>query len=524
MTPRPGPSRSRPAAQACPFCAFGHEPGFEHAPGACVRGGAPTPLEALPDLDPRALESASDLQEQGPVALAALGRLDRPYVRRAGERVFRPAGVDAALGVLGKLGALSVVLDDPALELETAYAVGRVPGWQRLGPWDGDRASAPGLRRVIGHDGATPGPDDLGRADLVVLLGVGRALPEGALKLLEQAHGRGARLFEIRLGDDPPALAEGLAEVRMRLAPRARLELLEALAGGLFDEDWHRPDVLHQATAGWEVLRGLTTLRAMARLRENHVDTPGVRALLEALARAERQLFVWGPAWVAGEGQAAEPSEVVAACARLALLSEAVGRPGTGLLPLPTHPAEPCLTALGGPWSGPASDAGTLLCVGGDPRGRAPLGAASRERLAGAARRVHLGPVLDQASVAAGGGEVWCLPTSSAAEQRAPGARVGALRAVIAPRSGDAAPRGDARPALHWLRQTAAGGELPDDLEDLHPALAASRPALAPLATLAPGEIFRWGGERLGERRHFPTPDGRAWLDPRPRPPETPGP
>jgi predicted molibdopterin-dependent oxidoreductase YjgC len=139
---------------------------------------------------------------------------------------------------------------------------------------------------------------------------------------------RGARLFVI----DPRAIELcSLAEHQLPLRPGTNVALLNAIAKIWLDERRLDEAFVAERCEGFEALEGflagVSVEEAAATCR---LDSDAVRHFALALADAGPALYVTG----LGLSEQTQGVASVQAIANLALLSGAIGRPGTGLLPL----------------------------------------------------------------------------------------------------------------------------------------------------------------------------------------------
>ncbi len=263
-------------------------------------------------------------------------RLTQPLVRRNG--ALEPASWDEAIvaaseGLRAAKGAAAVAsarATGEELYLLQKFARG-VLGTNDVDT--GSRAShAPSdvaLREAFGHAAATTSFDDLEHADALVVTG---ADPDGAHPVLaarlRQAALAGAALIVIDPRRTP--LAE-LADVHLALRPGANVPLLNSLACALIEEDLVDHAFLEAHAAGWETFAPFVRLHTPERWQDTTgVPAAQVRRAARLLGRAKRPWFAHG----LGVTEHRQGTDAVRLIANLACLTGAVGRAGTGVLPL----------------------------------------------------------------------------------------------------------------------------------------------------------------------------------------------
>jgi formate dehydrogenase alpha subunit len=190
-------------------------------------------------------------------------------------------------------------------------------------------STADALRASTGAGAASASYVDIEAARSIVVAGANptEAHPVVGARIVQQTR-RGARLFVI----DPRAIELcSLTEHHLPLRPGTNVALLNAIAKIWLDEGRLDEEFVTERCEGFEALErflaGLSVEEAAATCR---LDPDAIRRFARALADAGPALYVTG----LGLSEQTQGVASVQAIANLALLSGAIGRPGTGLLPL----------------------------------------------------------------------------------------------------------------------------------------------------------------------------------------------
>ncbi len=263
-------------------------------------------------------------------------RLTQPLVRRNG--ALEPASWDEAIVAAceglhsprgaGAIGSARATGEELYLLQKFARGV--------LGTNDVDTGSrlshAPSdvaFREAFGAAAATASFDDLERADVLMVTG---ADPDAAHPVLaarlRQAALAGATLIVVDPRRTP--LAE-LADVHLAVRPGANVPLLNALACTLLEEDLVDHAFLESHVAGLDVYAPFVRRHTPERWQDvTGVPAATLRRAARLLGRAQRPWFAHG----LGVTEHRQGTDTVRLLANLALLTGAVGREGTGVLPL----------------------------------------------------------------------------------------------------------------------------------------------------------------------------------------------
>ena len=544
-------------------------------------------LNTMDALDPERVADTAALAPLSSRQLRELGRLPVPLRRRRGERGFTPVGWDALWADVGARWRAfdprrtAMYVTSRGMTNEVYYAAQKVMRW--LGSNNVDNSarlchspSTSGLKSTIGVAATTCSYVDWYEADLIVFLGSNPANDQPvATKYLAEARRRGARVVMINPYREPgmerywiPSDLES-AVFGTRLTDRfvpvkvgGDLALLNAVAKRLVERGAIAHDFIAQATTGFEALRAelarqpLEALLAIAGL-----DREQLEGLADELAAADRAVFVWSM----GITQHVHGGDTVRAIVNLGLLREAVGRPGTGMMPIRGHsgvqggaemgayatalpggvpvdaesaahfsrlwgfevPAAPGLTTTEWIEAARRGELDGLYCIGGNFLETLPDPAGVTEALARIPLRIHSDLVLTTQMLVEPADTVYLLPARTRYEQKDGGTETSTERRVIFSPQIDGHEVGQA--ASEWeLLADFARAVKPQGAERLgltsgaaiRADIAAAVPAYAPIAGLRQtGDQFQWGGARLCEGRRFPTADGRAHFQPV-RPPQ----
>jgi molybdopterin-dependent oxidoreductase alpha subunit len=549
-------------------------------------------LNTMPAADPAAYADAAALRALDGRALRELGRLGWPLRRRRGERGFTRIGFDEAWAGIGARwkaadpDRTAMFVTSRGITNEVYYAAQKVMRF--LGSNNIDNSarlchspSTVALKSAIGVAATTCSYTDWFDADLIVFLGSNPANDQPvAMKYLARARKRGVRVVSVNPYREPglerywvPSdLDSALFGTRMAdrwiaVRPGGDLAFLNAVAREALLQGLARDDFIAEATTGFPEWRDALLAADPGVLVElAGVSAEDVRTFTAELARAGRTIFVWSM----GITQHAHGSDTVRAIANLALLREAIGRPGTGLMPIRGHsgvqggaemgayatafpggvPISPESAAhFSALWGFPVPDRAGATCVealeraasggldalyaaGGNFLDTLPRPDLVEEALRRIPLRVHTDIVLSSQMLVEPAEEVYILPARTRYEQKDGGTETSTERRVIFSPEIPGHEVGCARSEWELLRDLAfavRGEEARilglDSGPRIREDIARAVPFYAGIERLSrAGDQFQWGGARLAEGRRFPTPDGRARFQVvHPPPPPPPG-
>jgi len=544
-------------------------------------------LNTMDALDPSRLADAGALAGLSSGGLRELGRLPVPMRRRRGERGFQPVAWDELWADVGRRwracdpARTAMYVTSRGMTNEVYYAAQKVMRW--LGSNNVDNSarlchspSTSGLKSTIGVAATTCSYTDWYDADLLVFLGSNPANDQPvALKYLAEARRRGARVVMLNPYREPgmerywiPSELESalfgtrLTDLFVPVQVGGDLALLNAAQKLLVERGAIAEDFIAQATTGFETLVAELERQPLdALLATAGVTRPQAEALVDELVAADRAIFVWSM----GITQHAHGGDTVRAIVNLGLLREAVGRPGTGMMPIRGHsgvqggaemgayatalpggvpidaasaahfsalwgfpvPPSPGLTTTEWFEAARRGELDALYCIGGNFLETLPDPGGVRAALATIPLRIHSDLVLTSQMLVEPADVVYLLPARTRYEQKDGGTETSTERRVIFSPQIDGHQVGEARSEWELLADFARAVK-PQGVERLgldsgasiRRDIARAVPAYAPIAELArQGDQFQWGGARLCEDRRFPTPDGKAHFQPV-RPPQ----
>ncbi len=541
-------------------------------------------LNTMGALDHSRLADAAQLRASSSKELRALGRLAWPMRRRAGEKGFTRATFEEAFREIGPRwraappDRVAMYLTSRGLTNEVYYVAQKVMRF--LGSNNVDNSarlchspSTAGLKSTIGVAATTCSYTDWFDSDLIVFLGSNPANDQPvAMKYLARAKKRGARVVVVNayrepgmerywVPSDPDSALFGtkMADRFVMVKVGGDLALLNAVARRLIERGEVKKDFIEQATTGFDALdRSLAATSMDSLLATAGVDSAALEEFVDEIARAEKMVLVWSM----GITQHKNGADTVRAIANLGLLREAIGRPGTGLMPIrghsgvqggaemgayasafpgglpidatnarrfsqewgfdvPDRPGLPTATMLEAAGRG---EIDALWCSGGNFLETMPEPARIERALARIPLRVHCDIVVtsqmlvDPAPAAGADATVWLLPVRTRYEQKDGGTETSTERRVIYSPHVPGHDVGDARSEWELLLDLARAVD-PARYSRVHfesgaairADIARAVPAYRGIETLSKqGDQFQWGGARLCTDREFPTADGKA--------------
>ncbi len=538
-------------------------------------------LNTMGALDDALLSDAAKLRERSGAELRALGRISHPMRRRAGERGFTRVSFDDVWRDVGPRWRaapperVGMYLTSRGITNEVYYVAQKV--MRLLGSNNVDNSarlchspSTAGLKSTVGVAATTCSYTDWFDADLIVFLGSNPANDQPvAMKYLARAKKRGARVVVVNayrepgmarywVPSDPGSAVFGtdIADRFVLVKVGGDLALLNAVARRLIEQGHVKREFIDAATTGFDAFAAaLAAASEEDLLAQAGVDRATFDDLVGEIARAERAVLVWSM----GITQHVNGADTVRAIANLALLREAVGRPGTGLMPIRGHSgvqggAEMGAYATAFPggvpidaasarrfaelWGFPVPDrpglptvalleaAGrgevdALWCSGGNFLDTMPEPAAIARSLARIKTRVHVDIVVTSQMLVdpePGDGVVYLLPARTRYEQKDGGTETTTERRVIFSPHVPGHDVGEARSEWELLidlaRAVAPDRCAPVAFESgaaIRADIARAVPSYRGIESLAKqGDQFQWGGPRLCADRRFPTQDGKA--------------
>jgi len=264
-------------------------------------------------------------------------RLTTPLIRRGGR--LEPASWEDAIAfvareLLARRGAVAG-LSSSRCTNEENYLFQK---WMRagLGTHDVDccarvchAPSAAGMRVAFGTGAATNSFEDIERADLILVVGANPTAAHPVVGArIRQAALRGAALIVV----DPrrTELAE-IADLHLRPRPGTNVPLMNAIACALVEEGRVNREFIAARVEGWDEFRAfILGQRPESAEAVCGVPAAAIREAARRYGSARRPMMLHG----LGVTEHMQGSETTMLLCNLALLTGAVGRPGTGINPL----------------------------------------------------------------------------------------------------------------------------------------------------------------------------------------------
>jgi molybdopterin-dependent oxidoreductase alpha subunit len=540
-------------------------------------------LNTIGPLDPARLADADALRRLSSKELRALGRLPYPMRRRRGERGFARISWDELWAEVGprwraaEPSRTAMFVTSRGITNEVYYVAQKVMRW--LGSNDVDNSarlchspSTAALKGAIGVAATTCSYADWFDADLIVFCGSNPANDQPvSTKYLAEARRRGARVVSLNAAREPgldrywipsepmsALFGTAICDRTWLVRVGGDLAFLNGVAKLLVESGRYARGFVEAATSGFDELarelrgQSLDELAALAGTTRAELE-----AFADEVAAADRAVLVWSM----GLTQHAHGADTVRALANLGLLREAVGRPGTGLMPIRGHsgvqggaemgayatafpggvaidersarrfselwgfevPSRPGRTTVEALDAARRGELEAFYCIGGNFLETMPEPRRVEEALARIPLRLHSDVVVTSQMLVEPAEAAYLLPARTRYEQEGGGTETSTERRVIFSPEIEGRRVGEAESEWRMLLALARAAK-PDGYERLvhFPDAAAIRaeieravPAYAGIARLArQGDQFQWGGPRLCEGRSFATPDGRARFQP----------
>ena len=591
------------AREAGGFLAFTRRLGSHNACKTCAvgmggqRGGMVNEAGSFPEVCKKSIQAqAADMQP--PIAesffsshdvaalerlsgreLEAAGRIGFPLVWRAGDRHYRRIGWDGALA----LAADALRAAGPARTF--FYASGRSSneagfllqcfarafGTNNVNncSYYCHQASSVALADAIGSGTATVTLEDLGQADLALVVGANPASnhPRLITQLVELRR-RGGRvivvnplrevgLLRFRVPSDWRSMLFGSQVSDLYLQPHvgADIALLKLLLKRVIERGAVDDTYVRAHTAGFdEVVADLKATPQDALLDACGVPAELVEAAADAICRARHGLVCWAM----GITQHAHGVDNVRALVNLALARGWVGRPGGGLLPIRGHsnvqgvgsvgvapalktefanrlaalygmtlPAAPGMHTLASVEAAATGAIDAALLLGGNLFAATPDRHWTAQALQRIGTTIHVATKLNEGHVHGRGRTCLVLPARARDEETQCTTQESMFNFVRVSEGGAAPASGEMRSEVETIARLAAA-VLPSGPVDFA-ALTDHAAIRAAIARVVPGyeaiadvertrAEFAVGGRTFHTPR-FNTPDGRARFRPTPLPP-----
>jgi molybdopterin-dependent oxidoreductase alpha subunit len=533
------------------------------------------------------LSDAGQLAARGSTALRELGRIPFPMRRRRGESRFSRVTWDEVFEDVGaRWGALepdrtAMYVTSRGITNEVYYVAQKVMRF--LGTNNVDNSarlchspSTSGLKSTVGVAATTCSYRDWYDADLIVFFGSNPANDQPvSVKYLHEAKRRGARVVMVNAYREPgmerywiPSTPDSalfgtrITDAWFQVKVGGDLAFLNAVQRLLIERGQVATEFIAGATEGYEALREELYSEPFERLLEiAGTDRAAVEAFADEVGGAERAVLVWSM----GITQHVHGADTVRAICNLGLLREAVGRRGTGLMPIRGHsgvqggaemgayatafpggleinpenarrfselwgfdvPARPGLTTVDALEAAREGRLDAYWMIGGNFLETMPQPQRMAEALARIGLRVHTDLFLTTQMLVEPADTVYVLPSRTRYEQEGGGTETSTERRVIfspeIPREGLGEARSEWRLLLDLARAVRPDDRACPDFADgaaVRADIERANPAYTGIARLArKGDQFQWGGPHLCAERRFPTPSGKAHFRPV-RPPQ----
>ena len=539
-------------------------------------------LNTIGALDPARLADADALRRLSSKELRALGRLPYPMRRRRGERGFTRIAWDELWREAGSRwraadpSRTAMFVTSRGVTNEVYYVAQKVMRY--LGSNDVDNSarlchspSTSALKGAIGVAATTCSYSDWFDADLIVFCGSNPANDQPvSTKYLAEARRRGTRVVSLNAAREPgldrywipsePVSALFGTEICDRtflVRVGGDLAFLNGVAKVLIERGQYARDFVETSTRGFDELarelgrQELDSLAAAAGVAREEIV-----AFADEVAAADKAVLVWSM----GLTQHAHGADTVRSLANLGLLREAVGRPGTGLMPIRGHsgvqggaemgayatalpggvaiddasarrfsdlwgfevPARPGRTTVEALEAAHRGELEAFYCIGGNFLETMPDPARIEASLARIPLRLHSDVVVSSQMLVEPAEAVYLLPARTRYEQRGGGTETTTERRVVFSPEIEGHEVGEARGEWEMLLDLARAARPEgyarvhfEDAAAIRAEIERAVPAYAGIARLArQGDQFQWGGPRLCEGRRFATPDGKARFQP----------
>lgn len=356
--------RSKNACKTCALGMGGQQGGMVnekgHWPEVCKKS-----IQAMAADMQGAIESSfwstysvEQLKHFSSLQLESCGRLAQPVLLEKGQQYYRPIEWDDALArIANRLKATQPNQTFWYFSGRSSNEAGfllqlmaRLYGTNNVNncSYYCHQASGVGLTSVTGSGTATVVLDDLDQADAVFLIGGNPSSNHPRLMTtLRKLRRRGGQVIVIN-----PVIETGLVNFRVPSSVRSMLfgseiaslyiqphiggdlALLTGIAKAVLEQRTHDATFLQQHCQGWEAwLAHLQNLSWSDIERTSGVDQGTIERAAEIYGRAKNTIFCW----TMGITHHACGVQNVQAIANLALIRGAIGRPGSGLMPIRGH-------------------------------------------------------------------------------------------------------------------------------------------------------------------------------------------
>ncbi len=356
--------KSRNTCKACGLGMGGQHGGMtnelDEFPSVCNKSiqAQSTDIQA-PIPDELFEHTLNDFKELSAHELEHLGRLNTPLYKPANSNRYQPIGWDQAMAIAAE--RFSAIEPDRSFFYSSGRSsneagfvlqlLARLYGTNNVNncSYYCHQATGVGLGNVIGTGTATISLEDLGKSDLVFVIGANPASNHPRfVHQLQHCRERGGQVIVINPAREPglvrfavPKSAKSMLSGGTWIASRyvqpnigSDLALLKAVGKALLEQHALDTAFIEAHTEGFEAYRADLEQTEWASLTSAcGLSQADIEALAADYARAERAVFAWGM----GITHHRNGVDNVEAIANLALLRGMLGKPSAGLLPLRGH-------------------------------------------------------------------------------------------------------------------------------------------------------------------------------------------
>ncbi|WP_375511832.1 FdhF/YdeP family oxidoreductase [uncultured Nostoc sp.] len=316
-------------------------------------------MNTMPAFDAVLLEDVSQLQKQKSAQLRDLGRLPYPMIRQRGEKGFRRASWDEALGVISDRirtttpDRLSFYVTSRGTVNETYYATQKAV--RAMGSNNIDNAarichspSTAGLKASLGAGATTCSYKDWIGTDLLVFIGSNVANNQPVtVKYLHYAKKAGTKIVVINTYREPgmerywvPSIVESavfgtkFAEDFFLINMGGDIAFLNGTIKHIIANNWVDQSFIDLYTDGFAELKTSLENQSWEELeRLSGTSRESMYAFAKMVKEANKAVFVWSM----GITQHESGEDNVRSIINLALTKGFVGREGCGLMPIRGH-------------------------------------------------------------------------------------------------------------------------------------------------------------------------------------------
>jgi molybdopterin-dependent oxidoreductase alpha subunit len=316
-------------------------------------------MNTMPPFDPVAAADAASLEAMPGDRLRALGRIPEPMIRRRGDAGFTPVSWTDAMELIAARLRVSgpsrsaYFMTSRGIPNETYYSVQKAV--RGMGGNSIDNAarlchspSTVALKQTIGVGASTCSYKDWIAADLIVFIGSNVANNQPvATKYLHYAKKHGAKVISINTYREPgmerywvpsiPSSAVFGTRITDRfhiINPGGDIAFLNGAMRHCLENGWQDRQFVAEHTTGFAELEASLRAQPWELLeRASGVKRDEMAEFARSMHASKRTVIVWSM----GVTQHVTGEDTVRAIVNLSLLHGAVGREGSGLVPIRGH-------------------------------------------------------------------------------------------------------------------------------------------------------------------------------------------